>query len=218
MRGGFKITRSDNYETDPGDKIDWLDRFAQEMESKEKAAQPKSAVEVARNRNQKSYLDQISSIMGNKSKHYTVESIVQEMQDRTGLKEYLRRQSSQYITEKKIANVNSNAPFGNLDQKLRDSILNFIKNIVETHRGLVPLPAIQEEVLSTFRNAGIQPQDVNNDEVARHISQVMIDERKKNPESDVNNVNLGRGVGVKDMEDDGSNSDFFKGLLPVNQP
>ncbi|HVI40981.1 MAG TPA: hypothetical protein VM577_09995 [Anaerovoracaceae bacterium] len=214
-RGGFKITRSDYYETDPGDKIDWLDRFAQDFEKKESKQEPKSAVEVARLRNYQSIADQISAIVGGNPRHSSVETAVQDYQERTGLKEYLKRQSSPQDSAKKTANVQA---FQNLDPRVRDNIINFIKNRIETHRGLVPLPAIQEEILSTFRNEGLQPQDVNNDEVAKLISQAIIDERQKNPESDMNNVNLGRGVGVKDMDDDdGSNSDFFRGLLPVNQ-
>lgn len=214
-RGGFKITRNDYYEVDPGDKIDWLDRFAKEFEKTEAKQEPKSAVEVARLRNHQSIVDQISAIVGNRPGHSSVESAVQDYQERTGLKEYLRRQSAQQEPAKKTANVQ---PFQNLDPKLRDDVISFIKNRIETHRGLVPLPAIQEEVLSTFRGKGIQSQDVDTDEVARLISQLIVDERKKNPESDIHNVNLGRGVGVKDMDDDdGSNSDFFRGLLPVNQ-
>lgn len=215
-RGGFKITRSDYYDKDTSDRVNWLDDFANKLARKDQPETPKSAVEIARNRGQQSIMDQISSIMGNKGKaHNSVESIVQEMQERTGLKEYLRRQSDAQSSNTKTA---SNEPFQNFTQDIRENIINFIKNKIATHRGLIPLPAIQEEVLATFKRDGVQPQDVNTSEVANFINQMIIEERKQNPTFDANDINIGRGVGVKDLNDDDSaNSDFFKGLLPISQ-
>lgn len=222
-RGGFKITRSDYYEVDPGDRIDWLDSLAQDLAKKETTADPKSAVEVARARNNQSIIDQINSIVGNKPRHSSVEGIVQEMQERTGLKEYMKRMSSTEPKQGKVAaipneEVKKKIIFEKFGPSIREKIINFVKNRIATHRGRVPLPAIQDEIINTFRNDGVQPQDVNNPEVAGFINQVIIDERRNTPSLDVNDVNLGRGVGVQDMDDDdGSNSDFFRGLLPVSQ-
>lgn len=217
-RGGFKITRSDYYETDSSDRIDWLDRFARDLDKKN--SEPKSAVEVARARNNQSIIDQINSIVGNKPRHSNVESLVQEMQERTGLKEYLQRNSASQTQSKVAALPEQNEKkviLENLNNKLREKIINFIKNRIETHRGLVSLPAIQEEIISTFKNEGAQPQDINNPEVANFINQVIIDERRKTPSLDTNDGNLGRGVGVQEMDDDGANSDFFRGLMPATK-
>lgn len=212
-RGGFKITRNDYCDKDTSDRVDWLDEFAKKLANKEKLPPPKSAVEAARMRDQQSLLDQISSIMGNKAVHSSVESVVQEMQERTGLKEYLRRQSNAQLPGKKTAAAEV---FQNFSQNIRNNIVNFIKNRIETHRGLVALPAIQEEILSTFKRDGVQEQDVNTPEMANFINQLIIVEQKKSPTTDVFDVNMGRGVGVKDMnDDDGENSDFFRGLLPT---
>lgn len=219
-RGGFKITRSDYYEVDPGDRIDWLDSLAQDLARNETSTDPKSAVEVARARNNQSIIDQINSIVGNKPRHSSVEGVVQEMQERTGLKEYIKRMSSTEQQDKVAAIPNEEVKkkiiFEKFGPAIREKIINFVKNRIATHRGRVPLPAIQDEIINTFRNDGVQPQDVNNPEVAGFINQVIIDERRNTPSLDVNDVNLGRGVGVQDMDDDdGSNSDFFRGLLPA---
>jgi len=46
---------------------------------------------------------------------------------------------------------------------------------------------------------------------------MLIDAVQKSPNQDTSNINIGKGVGVKDMDDDGSNSDFFRALLPSGQ-
>lgn len=203
-RGGPKITRSDYYEISPSTSTDWLDRFAQTLKQQE----AKTAVEVSR---QQSMFDQINSIMGNKPIHATVESKVQDLQERTGLKAFLQITSSG--TAAKVAQVSL---FPNINEDLKNKIFHFIRNLVETHRGLVPVPAIQEEILNTFRLQGVQTQDINAPEVAKFISDIILEVRQKNPSTESNVSEIGRGVGVS-IEDDGSNSDFFKGLLPAGQ-
>lgn len=214
-RGGFKISRSDYSEIDRGDKVDWLEDFAKNLEAKNNQP-PKSAVEAARQRNDQSFYDQISSIVGNKPATNSVEGIVQQMQERTGLREYLRRQSEKQIKNTKVAQEVSNDVFGHLGPKLKETILALIKNKAKTSHGLTAVPAIQHEILSIFQNQGVQPQDINTPEVAKVISDLLLEETGQNPVNTVDNNNLGRGVGVMDVEDDDhSNSDFFKGLLPA---
>lgn len=211
-RGGFKINRSDYSEIDRGDKVDWLEDFAKNLQAKNNQP-PKSAVEVARQRDQ-SFYEQISSIVGNKPATNSVEGVVREMQERTGLREYLRRHSSSESTSKFGQQV-SNDVFAHLDPKLKESILALIKNKAKTSHGLTSVPAIQHDILSIFQNQGIQPQDVNTPEVAKLISDFLKEETSQNQAEAFDN-NIGQGVGVVDVEDDDhSNSDFFKGLLPV---
>jgi hypothetical protein len=195
---------------------DWLNDFADKLAKSDN--EPKNAVEAARQRNQKSMLDQISSIVGNKPVHSSVDSVVQEMQERTGLKEYLRRQSEKSFDNmpKKTASSYEEEIFKYFPPNVRDNIINFIKRRVETHHGFIALPALCEEILGTFKRDGVQTQDVDNQEVSRFINQLLIEEIQKNP-SDMSSVNIGKGVGVNDMNDDGSNSDFFKGLLPATK-
>lgn len=205
-RGGPKITRSDYYEISPSTSVNWLDRFAQGLQNQE----AKTAVEVAR---QQSMFDQINSIVGNKPAHATVESKVQDLQERTGLKAFLQR-SSIASGNPKLAQA---ALFPSVSDELRNKIFSFIRNLVETHRGLVPVPAVQEEILNTFRLQGLQASDVNSPEVAKFVSDTILEVRQKNPSTESNVSELGRGVGVIMNDEDGSNSDFFKGLLPANQ-
>lgn len=205
-RGGPKITRNDYYEILPSTSVNWLDRFAQSLQNQE----AKTAVEVAR---QQSMFDQINSIVGNKPAHATVESKVQDLQERTGLKAFLQR-SAIASGNPKLAQA---ALFPSIGDELRNKVFSFIRNLVETHRGLVPVPAVQEEILNTFRLQGLQSSDVNSPEVAKFVSDTILEARQKNPSTESNVNELGRGVGVVMNDEDGSNSDFFKGLLPATQ-
>ncbi len=217
-RNNFKISRDEYSQPETGGRVHWLDSFANSLAAKE-SAQPKSAVEIARSRSHQSIMDQINSIVGNggsKTKHSTVESVVQEMQERTGLKSYLNRMSSPALSEDKLKTAQENINqeiLTDVNPALKEKTLNFIKNKIRTHRGMVAIPAIQEEILSIFKRDGIRPQDINTEDVANYINKCIIDERKTNPIHEDNNVNLGKGVGLQDLDDDGANSDFFKGLM-----
>lgn len=212
MRGGFKITRGDYYEVDRGDQTDLLDNFLKNLEAQNETS--KSAVEISRNRNQPSFYDQISAVVGSPPIS-SVEKIVQDMQKRTGLNEYLKRHSTIEEAKTKTAQEVSNDVFAHLDPKLKESILSLIKNKIQTAHGNISIPAIQHEILSIFQTQGVQPKDINTQEVAKVISDLLLEETGKNPGDSVDNYNLGRGVGVTEDDDNNSNSDFFKGLLPA---
>ncbi len=210
-RGNFKITRNDSSVRDAADRVGWLDAFANSLVTKEKAV---SAVEVARQREHQSIVDQINSIVGNRSRHATVESVVQEMQERTGLKEYLRRVSVSTPGSYKRAQQVVDNIFSTVNIKVKDAILNFIKNKIEAHHGMIAIPAIQDEILSTFKRDGLQSQDVNNELVSKYINECLIAEKRKNPITDQFDSNLGKGTEVKDTSNaDSDTSDFFKSLL-----
>jgi len=68
----------------------WLDSFARQLAVKES----KTAVEVARERNQQSIYQQMSALISNptgSSKFSSVDEIVEDYQNRTGLSEYLKK-------------------------------------------------------------------------------------------------------------------------------
>lgn len=198
-RGGPKIQRADYSQTERSDKVPWLEAFFQAEASKN----PKTAVEVARSRNQMtpSMSDQISSILfGPKG---TVESKVQELQERTGLKAFLSQ-----------AQDGSLNFLPNLNPELKNKIINFIKNKVNTHHGLISVPAIQEEVFNTFRNEGLSPQDVEAPDFNRYISNSILELQQHAPNNDFSQ--LGKGVGDSDLNEAMTeNQDFWAGCQPA---
>lgn len=204
-RGEFKLNKN-SYEYARGERVDWLDAFAENYAEATKIAPDKTAVQVARERQQSTY-DQISSIVGNTFQHATVESKVQEMQERTGLTAYLQSMASMTPEEgaQKILDV-----FAQFGPKMQEDLMNFCKNKIAAHRGQISIPAIQHDLLATFRQHGIQPQDVNNEDVARCISGLIVDELKMNPPTDVSSTELGKVDNLE--EDDNESADFFKGL------
>lgn len=213
-RGGLKISRN-GHEHESGERVDWLDAFARKIEEASKA--PTNAVESARLRNQNSLVDQISSIMSRNGPP-SVESKVQDYQDKIGLKEYLRRMSAtNEDLQKKLAAEESKLPesFLKLPENVQQDIKNFIRNKCETHHGNIQVPALVEEVSKTFRNAGVKPQDVNDMHFEKFISDEIMAAKKRNPSSDEHNSNIGLGVGVDRHEIDSSNSDIFEGLAPT---
>lgn len=210
-RGGFKINRnSDEYAS--SERVSWIDQFADNIH---KAS--KTAVEVARERSEVSLHDQISSVMSNKPAHSSVESLVKELQDRTGLSEYLKRAAANPEGRKITADMDYDSIFAKVKQSVKEDIINYCKNTIATHRGQITVPAIQYDILAQFKGEGIQPQDVDEDSVARCISQLISEELMKHPPADLRSEQLGSGVGVLDVEEnDEDNSDIFSGLMPAN--
>jgi hypothetical protein len=90
--------RTDETSREPEHCSDWLDALTLKMqvEGISKTASSKSAVEVARNRqqNQPSIYEMMSAIVsGQKPKYSSVEEAVKDYQRRTGLEDYLKRAS-----------------------------------------------------------------------------------------------------------------------------
>lgn len=220
-RGGFKITRvSDSAPQSPleenksnGDRVNWLDAFARQLEAV--SNNPNTAVDAARTRNsQQSMLDQISSILNNKA-HATVESKVQDYQDKTGLKEYLRRLSVVKDQNQKFASQLPST-FDTMSAQDKEDIVNFLRNKCETHHGNIQVPALVEEVSKTFRQRGLQPHHVNSNEFEKFVSDIIVECKKGNPSVQENNPNLGRGVGV-DLQQSPETADVFQGMNPASK-
>lgn len=195
-RGGFKIQRADYSQTERSDKVPWLEAFFQNQAGK-------TAVEVARSRNMN---DQISSILF--GPQGTVESKVQELQERTGLKAFLSQAQG---GTPKSAEVNF---LPKLNPDLRNKIMNFIQNKVNAHHGLISVPAMQEEVFNTFRNEGLSPQDVEEPDFNRYISNSILELQQHSPNEDLSQ--LGKGVGDSDLNEAMTqNQDFWAGCQPA---
>ena len=200
MSRGFKINRA-FYDCNHSDRVNWLDEFA-DLYGKYHEKDTKTAVEVARERQEPSLQEQISAIMG---QTHTVESKVKEMQERTGLTAYLKRYASKNNCDK---------AFSELGSEMKNDIISFLKNKISAHHGQINVPALQYDVLNTFKQHGVQPQHVNTEDVACCISNLIEDELRLNPPTRVSNSDLGR-VDMN-MEEDGDNADYFKGLMSNN--
>lgn len=209
-RGGLKISRVSGTEpTDTSDKVDWLEAFARKL----KASEPSTAVEAARVRDAKSLHDQISAIMGNKPNFTTVDEKVQYYRKQMGLDVFLQKMNEEK-TNMKIAIAQLPESFNKFTDKDKEDIVNFVKNKCETHHGNIQVPALVEEVSQTFRQRGIQPQDVNSMEFEKFISDEILNAKKQSPTVDEHNVNIGRGVGLE-TDIDAQEGGLFDNLMPV---
>lgn len=217
-RGGFKVQRVSKSEPiESAERVDWLDAFARRLAAT--PAAPKDAVEQARKRDATSIYDQISSILSRKPHFSTVEDKVQDYQDKIGLGNYLSRMSSSKEEEarKKLAGefeVDLPDSFSKFSDKDRDDIVRFIRNKCETHHGNIQVPALVEEVSQTFRQRGIQPQDVNDIKFEKFISDEILKAKQNSPSPDENNVNIGLGVGLEN-DIDVNEGGLFDSLMPV---
>lgn len=221
MSRGFKITRSDYSDKDTSDRVGWIDDFARNLEKISNSAQPKSAVEVARNRNQQSILDQISQIVSRKTiTTKSVETAVLELQDRIGLNDYLKRVSASAavssVNEKPQQRMKLQDIFKDMSPDSIKTIEDFIYNTIEyTHHGNTQPPAIVESVKNNFKD--VQATDVNNPLFEKYVSDVISDSQKRNPIKQDSNQNIGRGVGLSNDTNDTSNTNFFGGIMPNKQ-
>jgi len=216
-----KIQRT-SYDYERPEMPNWLAQFANSLNSNGK---PKSAVEVARNRSSQSILDQISSLVVTRPKHSTVDSIVDELRERTGLKQYLEnlsRGSSEDSLKKKLnrkadrhtLNNDNKLPKSLSQYRCADNIVSFVNNTIETMHGKgVTIPQLQQDILSTFGSRyGISSKDVMNNEVAKYLNDCIISAQTgaSLPED---NPNIGAGLGSTENEDE--DKDAFKTLLPA---
>lgn len=233
-RGGNKISRvSGEKEFERSDSPDWLNDFAKVL-AKEG---PKTAVEVARERNQLTLLDQLNSVMNRKSKHSTVDSIVNEMRERTGLNGYLQTLSSQNTEASLKKNLNSvaqeapqelatqtppKAPaqppkFPSSLAKYKSaagSIDTFIQRIVSKYSGAgITIPQVQYDIVRAFGpKFNVQPNDVWNAEVAAYINHLITIAQSSSIKHEFNPA---VNDGAEQQGPDQNNSDAFAILNPA---
>lgn len=196
-----KINKTHEYAR--SERVNWLDEFADKLAQQE----PKSAVEVARQRANVSIYDQINSIM-NHPTYKTVDGVVQEYRERTGLNEYLKRVSEEKQNTKYASQASSLDKFG---PQLKEDIINFISNTVENHHGHITIPAVQHDVLSMFEQYGVSAEDINTEDVSQLINNLVIEYQSNNPTHNFNSHNLGKGVGLE-TEDENSSEDFLPSI------
>ena len=163
-------------------------------------------------RKQSGFYEEISQMFGGPKKKYnSVQAAVDDMITRTGLQTHLQNISAQQKQTKKVAQQEL---FASLKPHVRENIFHFIRNKISDSQGEIAIPALQDEILSLFRNEGVLTEDVYSEATARFINQALIAEKIKNPTQKTSDPNLGKNL-HHDLEDDGSNSDFFRSLNPA---
>lgn len=173
-------------------------------------------LQAAATRKQSGFYDDISQMFGcPKKKYQSVQAAVEDMITRTGLQNYIQNITAKNTENKKVANQETGSQsslFPALKPTIRENIFHFIKNKINDSHGRVPIPVLQDDILSTFKNDGISPEDAYSESLARYINQGLIAEQIKNPLDNKSDHNIGKNL--HQDADDGSNNDFFRGLNP----
>lgn len=183
-------------------RTDWLDGFANSIvNAAEKPTD--NAVEAARARQSQSVIDSIRSIVSKEPVFSSVAGKVQDLQERIGLKEWMKRKEI-------IAAITAEA---SIDEQLKVDIEIFVKNKIETRHGNIHVPALQEDVLTLFKSRGITAEDVEDPNFEAYLFNEIRRIKDMNPAHD-NLKDLGKGVGVG-TDSDRCNSDFFDSLSPT---
>ena len=161
----------DNFTSSGSSSPSWLDEFAVQWEKTSSA----TAVEAARLRQSETdYYSQISSIVSGKKKHATVDSIVKEYQELTGLKQYLKTlaekedaskdniKTAQDMTPGNGTVINNSVVMISVDESdelgldvsdvLKEKIKSFVNNKVNSYYGHISIPAIQDDLLKSLKN------------------------------------------------------------------
>lgn len=184
-------------------RVDWLDQFADRLQKQQNPQQRSN-----------SFVDEISAMLykqPNVKSPKTVAGIVKDYQDKIGLNDYLK--SLQNIKQAQNSGIPSSLQ--NLPRDLQQNIIQYITNKIRTYHGSVSIPAIQTEVLNTFRNQGLSAQDIESSEMAGFINNEIVKELQNHPHARDMNMSIGLGTGTESVKDNNqANTDAFFHLMP----
>jgi hypothetical protein len=185
----------------------WLKQFEKKL-----AVQP---------RREQSLFDQINSIMnGSKAKYPSVEAAVDDMKQRSGLTAYLEKAkvSSSETSVTKTAADDTNKV---IDKKIpivfrkKPDISKTLDNYVRDTKGNLAVPAIIDKLHAIHKNDVPDPKDWEDDNLILEVSKRNLSAKQSNPDSYVNDGNLGSRDTGSDSEIDPSNTDAFHALTPA---
>ena len=205
MSKNYTISRNADSEIDENH---WLKQLEKNLEKI--AVQPR--------RIDQSLFDQINSVVSGNSKYPSVDAAVKDMQERSGLTAYLKNKQSKTNEDssKKTASEesskNKNEP--ELFKKV-PSIKVTIENFITSTKGNISVPAILEKIRSVHRQDVSEPKDWEDDNIIIFISQMNLNEKKKNKNNyRTNEANLGK-IDNSESDFDKSNDDAFYSLMPA---
>lgn len=191
-------------------RIDWLDQFADRLQKQENSQSSNTSQQRSN-----SFVDEISAMLykqpSNVKSPKTVAGIVKDYQDKIGLNDYLK--TLQNIKQAQDSGIPSSLQ--NLPRDLQQNIIQYITNKIRTYHGSISIPAIQNEVLNTFRNQGVSAQEIESSEMAGFINSEIVKELQNHPHSRDMNMSIGLGTGTEDPKDNNqANTDAFFHLMP----
>jgi hypothetical protein len=163
-----------------------------------------------------SIFNQINSIIGGqKSKYTSVQAAVEDMQQRSGLKDYLEKiKMSENKSSKKVASDNTSQDNTPSVFKKDPKIKNTFDNYIAQTKGNLPIPAIISHIMSIHHMDVSNSKDWDEDNLIRYVSKRNLMAKKDNY---INNENI--NLGVRDNSNasdvDIANTDAFSGLNPV---
>lgn len=158
--------------------------------------------------------EQISSIMGNKSKYSTVQAAVKDMQDRSGLTAYLKSiNNNDSDKTKKRASENNEESISIF--KLLPQVKFTVDNYIEATDGKSSIPAIVDKIKSIHGHEVGDASCWNEYSFLNYIKNKVEDIKSRNPLE--NQVYENLGTNKFDINDsvDASNTDAFFALTPT---
>jgi len=149
-----------------------------------------------------------------KSKFSSVEDVVQDMRERSGLVAYLDkvRKAAAILQSAKTAQDNTPVVFTK-----NPTIKNTLENYIRESRGNSTVPAILEKIKEIHRSDVADPADWEDENLVKFISVMNAKEKEKYPKNDAEYVDLGRAPRLQDKDIDAENTDAFHSLMPASK-
>jgi len=187
------ISRDHDSQETTGKEPSWFNDFVSNLE--------KSSVK----KQDYSVMEQINNIIGNKSKYSNVEEAVLDMQKRTGLTDYL---------QSKVAQLNNNVV------STLPSIFTTVpamKTFIDNYMDARPGAAVESVVHDLLRVKTIKDMLPNADDVSEDVRRYINDKIKEHnasrPQSDAENMQLGK-LDIQTDDNTAKDNDPFGGCEP----
>lgn len=197
----------------PGKCPNWLNSFAKNYN--------KTIVDETRERNSRhhSLHDQINSIVNNVPLR-TVDSVVKDMQERTGLAQHLHSisanesQSKQSSLQSIASMINKKGDeYKDMPQLFQDipETKSFIDNMAKGSHGTLAIEAIVESLKDCYsKNPDFEIAKAEDNAVRRYINEQLVSHR--HDMKDDNDANIGMPETLPDDTNDPDNTDMFANI------
>lgn len=194
----------------PGKCPNWLDSFAKNYHAK-------TVVEQTRERNSQyhSLHDQINSLVNN-SPLKTVDSVVQDMQERTGIAGYVRNVRAQEEADKKkaLASLAAKVSTAGEQPDLFDDIpeaRSFIDNMAKGSHGTLAVEAIVESLKDCYsKHPEFSVVKAEDNTLREYINDQLV--THSGSRADDNDANIGTPEVQPTNENDKDNTDMFANI------
>lgn len=167
----------------------------------------------------RSMFDQISEIMGSKSKFSTVEDAVKDMRERTGLNKFLSVAAQTIESNVKTASdddLEVSLPSDDEIPKLFNEhphIEKYINKYISSRKGHTSIASLLSEISRLFKEVDSAHLD---DKVLKNfISNKIIEERELNPNNENFDVEMLGAVDKGNEQEYEANNDAFSSLVPA---